>query len=59
MGALRVRTTSSPGAADRTHIPQLYGVLTYHSPGLGFLAPARGHTPRARTAMAQDQLDSL
>jgi hypothetical protein len=57
MGALRVRTTYSLGAAHYTQIPQLYGVLVYHAPELGLLAPARGQTPRSRTAMAQDQLD--
>jgi hypothetical protein len=31
MGALRVRTTSSLGAAYRTQILQLYGMLVYHA----------------------------
>jgi hypothetical protein len=57
MSALRVRSASSLGAVYRTQISQLYGVLVYHAPELGFLAPARGDTPRARTAMAQGQLD--
>jgi hypothetical protein len=48
---------SSLGAADRTQIPQLYGMLVYHAPELGFLAPARGQRLRVRTAMAQGQLD--
>jgi hypothetical protein len=58
MGALRVRETSSLGATYCTQIPQMYGVLVYHAPELGFLAPARGQTPRAPTAMAQGQLDT-
>jgi hypothetical protein len=57
MGALRVCTTSSLGAAYRTQITQLYGVLVYYAPELGFLTPARGLTPRARNAMAQGQFD--
>jgi hypothetical protein len=57
MGALCVRTTSSLGAAYRTQIPQMYSVLVYHAPELGFLAPARGQTLRSRTAMAPGQLD--
>jgi hypothetical protein len=56
MGALCVRRTPSLGAAYRTQIPQLNGVLVYHAPELGFLAPALGHTLRVRTAMAQSQL---
>jgi hypothetical protein len=43
--------------AYRTQISQLNGVLVYHAPELGFLASARGQTPRTRTAMAQGQLD--
>jgi hypothetical protein len=57
MGALRVRTTCSLGAAYRTQIPQLYGVLVYHVSELGFLASTLGQTLRVRTAMAQRQLD--
>jgi hypothetical protein len=57
MGALRVRTASSLGAAYRTQISQMYGVLVYHTPELDLLTPARGQTSCARTAMAQCQLD--
>jgi hypothetical protein len=52
IGALRVRTTSSLGAAYHTQILQLHGVLVYLALELGFPAPTRGQTPRARTAMA-------
>jgi hypothetical protein len=46
-----VRTAYSLGTAHHTQIPQLYGVLVYHAPELGLLAPARGQTPRTRTAI--------